>query len=190
MKEKPFVKNRARLEILSWIMSFPTIGEKNWGYNCGCDEPIIGDLVALQSAPPSKWYLSWLRDIRIKRHDLEYLLESIDDGSLCWWQNVGLTVYDRKRVKDFPSWQWEDKQFDLNKRWGLTCKRQGCYEVLPKNLHFNKDGSVLFDVRIRWLPEVFSNPVTFPNWKKVTIKHMVAYYQECVEKYNSIKDLT
>lgn len=148
---------------------------------------MIGDLVALQSAPPSKWYLSWLRDIRTAKSDLEYLLESIDDGSLGWWSNIGLTVYNRKIVNEFPKWKWEDRQFDLNKRWFKVCKRNNAFEVKPRFPVFNPDGSVMLNVYERWYASNYANPKVFPNWKKLTIKEMDSYYKESVEKFNTFK---
>ena len=41
---------RARLMILSELMSFPTINNKYWRSDFGDDKPQVGDLVSLTSA--------------------------------------------------------------------------------------------------------------------------------------------
>lgn len=45
----------------------------------------IGDLIALQSAPTSEWYLSWLVTMEPNDRWPRYLLKSIETGKLCWW---------------------------------------------------------------------------------------------------------
>jgi len=183
-------KNRARLLILSNLMSFPTINNKDWGYNCGCDKPQIGDLVALSSAPPSKWYLSWLREYDPNNGWPKYLLESIDDGELCWWENVSLTVYSREIVQGRPSWQWDDKQFEVNDRWHKVCRNKAAYIMLPCQPAFNADGSVTLDVRIRFGWDEYRNPRTFPDWKKLTMKQMADYYTVSKSEYEATKKST
>lgn len=179
-------KNRARLEMLSELMSFPTINNKDWGYNCGCDKPQIGDLVAMQSAPPSKWYLSWFREYDPNNGWPKYLLESVDDGELCWWGNVGLTVYNREQVANRPRWKWEDKQFEFSDRWHKVCRNNDAYIVLGCQPVFSDDGSsVLLDVRIRFQFSDYRNPRTFPDWRKVTMKQMDAYYKESKAEYEA-----
>ena len=180
-------KNRARLLILSELMSFPTINNKDWGYNCGCDTPQVGDLVSLTSAPPSKWYLSWLREYDPNNGWPKYLLESVDDGELCWWENVGLNVYSRERVANRTSWQWDDEQFAFNDRWNKVCRKNGAYIVLPCQPVFNTDGSVILNVRIRFQFSDYQNPRTFKNWKKATMKELDAYYKECEIEYKATK---
>ena len=179
-------KDNARISILSELMAFPTINQKDWlGSFDGKAQ--VGDLVSLCSAPASKWYLSWVREIKPAKHDTGYLLESIDDGELCWWSNVGLNVYDRERVKERPSWRWDDAQFAFSTRWRKVCKKYGAYIVLPCSPEFGDGNSVTLDVRIRHNFNDYSNPRTFPNWKKLTMKAMGEYYRECEKEYNKDK---
>lgn len=178
-------KNRARISILSELLSFPTINQKDWNKGASLDPEVkTGDLVSLCSAPSTQWYLSWFIESRIKNGFTEYLLESIEDGELCWWTNVGLNVYDRERVDDRPSWKWNDKQFAFNDRWMKVCKRNGAYIVLPVTPKFNEDDSVELNVRVRFGFSDYTNPVTFPNWKKLTMKMMDKYYTTCVKEFN------
>jgi hypothetical protein len=185
MREARFSKSRARLEILSELMSFPTINDKDWGYNCGCDTPQVGDLVAMQSAPPSKWYLSWLKELKADGGWQKYLLESIEDGELVWWENIGLTVYSREKVASRPHWKWDDSQFKFNSRWMKVCRDNDAYIVLPCQSVFNDDGSVTLDVRIRFRLDNYRNPCSFSNWRKLTIKQMDAYFKKSVAKYKA-----
>lgn len=179
-------KNRAKILILSEILSFPTISGKNWRSDLSCRTDLqIGDLVSLSSAPPTKWFLSWLREVDPNNGWPKYLLESIEDGELCWWENVGLNIYSRERVTDRPSWKWDDKQFEFNDRWHKVCRNNDAYIVLPCQPVFHDDGSVLLDVRIRFQISDYRNPKTFPNWKKVTMKLMDSYYNESVKEYEA-----
>lgn len=174
-------KNIARINILSWLLAYPAIDEEFWeGYGT---KPQAGDLVSLKSAPASKWYLSWVHEIDPNNGWPKYLLESIEDGSLCWWNNVGLNIYSRKEIRDKPHWKWNDAQYKFNSRWMRICKKNDAYIVLPCWAVFNPTGSVTLDVRIRFTLDGYRNPKTFPNWKKVTIKEMEAYYLECVTQY-------
>ena len=173
-------KNRARIMILSELLAFPTIHGKDW-YSDYDVKPQVGDLVSMHSAAPSKWYLSWVREINLNNGWPKYLLESIDDESLCWWENIGLTVYDRQRLKERHSWQWTDKQFQLSDRWRRVRKRRDEYIVVGVPPTFGENGAVTFDVRVRFSLGDYHNPRTFPNWKKVTIKMMDDYYVECLQ---------
>jgi hypothetical protein len=174
---------KSKIEILSSLLSFPTINQKNWESDFQ-SKPIEGDLVSMSSAPASKWYLSWVIEIKKESTNNEYLLKSIEDGSLCWWSNVGFNIYNREIVNERSTWKWSDQQFDFNTRWEKACKRNDAFIVLPASPKFNEDGSVILDVRIRLEMKDFSNPKTFPNWKKLTIKMMESYYLECVDLYH------
>jgi len=177
--------SRARVSILSELLAFPTINQKDWDTG-RLKRAQVGDLVSISSGPPTKWYLSWVKKIEEgeDRFSHKYLLESIDDGELCWWSNVGLNIYSRDRVKGCVIWQWDDKQFAFNDRWNKACKKNGAYIVLPVLPVFGKEWSVVLNVRIRHRISDFRNPKTFPDWRKLTIKQMGEFYKECYAKYN------
>ena len=171
-------KERAKLAILSELFSFPTIRDKDWT----TQEPEIGDLITISCLRPSKWYVSWVREIRQKPHsEREFLLESIEDGELCWWSNIQTDVYNRERSNN-PLWQWTDKQVAFNDRWFRSCKE--AYLVLPVAATFQAENAVTLDVRIRHSWSNYSNPHTFSNWKKLTMKTMRAYFAKCVKEYD------
>jgi len=138
-------KNKARIRILSDVLSFPTLGNL-WTGEWQSQKAIVGDLVALQSAPPSKYYLSWLREIDENDGWPRYLLESIEDGSLAWWSNVGLSFYDRERSKSV-FWHWDDEQYAFNARWMRIFRR--AYMLVACIPKF-EDKSVTLSIRIRW----------------------------------------
>lgn len=182
-------KTRARISILSELLAFPTINQKDWNTKfLGEKDVQEGDLISLSSAPESKWYLSWVCEIDRYEHASRYLLESIEDGKLCWWENVGISVYDRKRVSERPKWKWSDKQFAFQDRWQRVCNKNDAYIVLPKMAVFGEDNSVTLGVRIRFNWSDFTDLKTFSNWKKVTIKLMDAYYKDCEKKYKEHED--
>lgn len=167
--------------ILGELLSFPSIRGKDWRSKFAEEDNVkVGDLVALRSCSPTKWYLSWLRKYDPNNGWPKYLLESIDDGSLCWWENVGVDFYNRDRVKDNPQWQWNDDKFAFYDRWNKVCRKNDAHIVLPCMPVFADDGSVLLNVRIRYGLSDYQNPRTYQNWKKVTMKEMDIYYKECV----------
>lgn len=183
-------KNRARISILSELLSFPTINSKDWTSCYFETPPEVGDLVAMNCAPSTKYYLSWLREINEDEYGIvRYLLESIEDGELCWWTNIGLSYYDRVRVSERPSWKWDDDQFGFNDRWLKVCQKNDTYIVLPCQSKFDDNGGVVLDVRIRFGLDDYRNPVHFDNWKKITNKEMDKYYKNSLEKYEMYKKL-
>lgn len=183
-------KHRARIAILSEVLSFPTIRNKDWT-SCHLDTaPQVGDLVAMSSAPATKYYLSWLHEYDPNNGWPKYLLESIDDGELCWWENIGLSYYNRERIANMASWKWDDEQYAFDDRWKKVCyKKNDAYIVLPCQPSFMPDGSVWLDVRIRFGLDDYRNPVHFPNWKKVTMKMMDEYYKASSAEYHANKNL-
>jgi len=184
------MKSRARWAILNEILSFPTVTVKYWNADWSL-KPQVGDLVSMHSAPASKWYLSWLRDIDCTKLNSwggqNYLLESIEDESLGWWTNIGLKFYDRKEVSENPTWQWTDRQFQFNDRWFRVCEQYDTYMVRPSQVIFGENNTVTLSVQIRWHSHDYTNPKTFPNWKKVTKKYMEAYFETCLTEYSAIE---
>lgn len=181
-------KNRARISILSELLSFPTINQKDWD-SFSEEYARVGDLVSLSSAPESKWYLSWVVDIDGSKGYMRYLLESIEDESLCWWENVGLNIYNREKIKDRSIWKWTDDQFTFYDRWLKVARKNDAYMVMPRLPKFNEDGSVEMSVYRRHdFESKFSNNRVFEKWKKVTMKVMDEYYKDSVKIYNEWLD--
>lgn len=178
--------NRAKIEILNYITSFFLVrnyGDKNVGclHDCYFEpkrNPIIGDLVALSSAPNTEWYLSWYMENKSDIH----LLKSIETGKLCNWSNVSFFAMNRKEVDQFPKWRWTDKQYKFKDKWFRACyKKRDAYMVLPTLPEFKVDGSVKIGTRARFnLGE--PNEKTFNNWKKVLVKDMLEFYDHVVKK--------
>lgn len=180
-KDATKAKSRARIAILGEIMQFPSVNK--W-VGCWMDNtPQVGDLVAMNCVANTKYYLSWVREIDPNDGWVKYLLESIDDGDLCWWSNVGISYYDREILASRPQWKWSDEQFIFSDRWNRVCRKNDAYIVLPCQAVFTEDGGVTLDVRIRFGLHEYHNPVTFPNWKKVTMKMMDEYYKKSSEDY-------
>ena len=184
-------KYQAKINILSELLSFPTVRGKDWASVYGDNKAFVGDLVSLSSAPPSKWYLSWVRNYDPNNGWPKYLLESIEDGELCWWENVGINVYSRERVKENPQWQWNDKQYALSYRWYKVCRKNEVYPVKACQPKFNDDGSVELDVRIHIFHQSdFHNPQIFPDHKKLTVRAMTRYYLDSATKYKEVANDT
>lgn len=188
-------KLRARLLILSHIAQFSLqrrIGGQIYGglkdmafqdSGMGAQDAVPGDLVALQSAAPSKWYLGWLisRERPEGWHDEQYTIESIEDGELCNWSNVSLIYYDRSQVSGHPEWRWTDRQHQFNDRWKRVCyKDRDAYIYLPIQPAFHQDGSVTLGTRTRFGLDDTRPTRLFPDWRKVTKATMLAFYDEAV----------
>lgn len=184
------VKNRARLSILYHISQF-ALACKHGDSQCGASSdwhfnytttPIPGDLVALRSAALNKWHLSWLVERTWPEGNSceTYLLESIEDGELCNWSNVSLLAFNRQTRMDHLEWRWTDEQYAFNDRWRRACyKKRDAYIYLPTQAEF--DGtSVTIGVRVRF-GMTDARPIqTFPNWKRVTVKQMLEFYDGAV----------
>lgn len=179
--------NRARLEILSELTSFPTIRGKDWTEDM---KPEPGNLVSISCAQASKWYLSWVVETKLEENGFhQYLLKSIDDGELGWWSNVGIYVYSKKRVSERPDWKWDDKQYQFRDRWHRVCYTDNdAYIVLPGQTKFDGD-SVTLTLRERYggfgdsIP--FQYVETFDDYKKVTKAMMSKFYMDGVESRNN-----
>lgn len=182
---------RARLRILSDITSFALthsyppnpqrFGSLRAFFPGDYGRSLIpGDLVVLESAPASKWYLSWYVE-KDAAKDI-YVLESIEDGQLCNWTNVGLSYYDREVVARCPEWRWLDKQFEFNDRWRKAAHRTGeTTSFTPLNVAFDGE-DVSFSIRTRWnfgeKPE--PAPIFVPNWKKIKMKQLTEVFLKLV----------
>jgi hypothetical protein len=141
----------------------------------------------LQSAPTSKFYLGWLKEIRPSdnRFSTEYLLESIEDGDLCWWSNVGIFNLPLTLTDTFPNWKWTDKQWQFDDKWFNACyKRRHCYELRPRPAKFNEDGSVILMLRRVFSDEIIAEK-KFDNWRKVLVKDFLEFYDSA---YSIIKN--
>lgn len=187
------MKSIARQEILNYIITFCTKSNYGDGYSHlpdvehsfystssdGKRSIPIGSLVRLMAAPFSKYYLSWLREIQHNDggYSTRWLLESIEDGTLCWWENVQIWALPKEATDKFPSWQWTDKQFAFNKKWSNAChKKRDAYIILPCPPKFHDDGSVTLALRTRFGINDKRPEKKFDNWKKVLVKDMLKFY--------------
>jgi len=187
---KKFDRNRARTLIMSDILSFYIT--HNWepdkeygsnspslkgfvptGYGADSHHALPGDLVILESAPPSKWSIGWLRTIeRFPEGSYRYLIESLEDGELCWWSNVGLSFMPRRDLRE--RYYWTDRQFDFQKRWHRTANKHGKTAMRVLDCEFKGD-EVTLRMRVRWAngeEEMAGYRRTFPDYRKVTIAIM------------------
>ncbi len=178
--------DRARLNVLNEVLSFPTIRNKDWQED---SKPNPGSLVALSSGPATKWYLSWVVEVELREGGWHrYLLRSLEDGSLCWWENIGIYRYNPGRVRERPDWLWSDKQFAFKDRWYKVCyKQHDAYITLPGHIDFHDDGGVTLNLRERFGGmrdhDNFHHERTFESWRKTTMKMMSDFYIEgCAER--------
>lgn len=192
MKNKIETRNQARIEILNYIMQFCIVkcfgpnsfsfGQEETsfhGSHFDKKDPPIGSLCILQSAPTSIYYLGWLREIKPHQSSFctQFLIESIEDGSRCWWSNVGIWHLPLETTNKFADWQWTDKQFEFQKRWYTCFRRSYIYNFRSMKPAFNEDGSVTVRIRKMWGSEV-SAEKTFSNWKKVLSRDLKEFITE------------
>lgn len=133
-------RNISRIKILNHVIQFCTIkcfGDNSFSMGMKCNsfhgtyldkqEPPIGSLCILQSAPTTKYYLGWLKEIKPadSRFSVQYLLESIEDGDLCWWSNVGIFHMPLETTNKYPEWHWTDKQWEFKERCGIPVIKNG-----------------------------------------------------------------
>lgn len=183
-------KSRARLEIMHYIFEFSLarefLGGQIYAGSSDCrfafaDLCRPGDLVALQSAPTSKWYLSWVHSLDVQQYGNIYTLESVEDGELCNWSNVSVLVFNRTTTAAFPSWRWTNKQFEFRDRWRAVCfKDRDAYITLPTDPVFGDDYAVTLGTRTRHSFDDHRPSKTFPDWRKVTKRTMGQFYDEAV----------
>lgn len=180
--------NRARIEILGHmfqhVMRVGSDGEL-FNFRDDCFESYIlkeptkeniGMLCVPTSCSNTRWYLSWLLDIKEENGWKHFLLKSIDDGSVSWWHNIGLNFYPKEKMR--YNWTWNDNQFALNDRWMKVCYKQ-CHANIVKPLPLIFEGdSVTLKTRSKFnLAEKYNSSHTFDNWKKLRNKDMKQYFE-------------
>lgn len=192
-------KGEARQEILNYIITFCTKRNYGDGYShlpdmkhsfystiiAGKQSIPIDSLVMLTAAPFSKYYLSWLKEIEINEggYSTRWLLESIEDGSLCWWENVQIWALPKETTDKFPSWRWTDKQFAFADKWSNACfKKRDAYIRLPCPPKFTEDGGVILTIRTRFGINDDRPEKKFDDWKKILVKDMLQFYDESEKK--------
>lgn len=189
-RENKMTMTKARYSILNRILSCPMLGQFKWKEKYDT-EVQVGDLVSISSAPASEYYLSWVVEIESgdKTTLPRYVLKSIETGNLCGWANVGVNIYDREEVAQYPEWRWTDKQWAFKNRWNKVCYGwNDAYMVLPLPPVFHDDGSVDLGVRVRMSFNKYTSKKTFPNWKKCTMKMMDEYFEKCVIEEDNYKE--
>ena len=146
----------------------------------------IGDLVLLSSAPATKWQLGWLVEMRERQPGWpEYLIESVEDGELCWWSNVGISFMHRRSLH--PSWRWTDRQWAFHDRWFRVCyKEKDAYIVRPLMPEFGDGFEVTLGTRTSHGFDDIRPVRSFPDWRKVTKAKMGACYDDCVAERDRI----
>lgn len=186
---KPDTYDMAKKAILSRILAFPTINQKDWE-NDWQTKPIIGDLVTLKAAPDTDFCVSWVVEIEPTTESSyeRHLLRSVLTGELCWWTNVGFNIYKREEVNNWPAWKWTDRQYAFYGRWKKVCYRDNdAYMLLPTLPKFNEDNSVELGTRVRHGFSDYQGKITFQNWKKTTMKMMNEFYEKSYAEYDQYK---
>lgn len=194
---KKFDRHRARQLIMHDILSFYITRDWEPDKEYGGTSPALkgfvpseagghhaqpGDLVILESAGPSKWSIGWLRAIEEgNRYNRRYLIESLEDGELCWWSNVGISFMPRRDLRE--RYHWTDRQFALQKRWHrIVTKHSG---MRPLDCTF-KGNEVTLRMRVRWPSDEERQGLsrTFSDYRKVTLAMMKAAVESMEEEHS------
>lgn len=185
-------RHKARQAIMFYVLSFCTSrawpGTRNTaglhGFTPASREhPVqVGDLVLLESVRGwTKWNIGWLRAVSPNDGWPIYVIESLEDGELCNWSNVGVSFLPRDELACFPSWQWTDRQHAFAERWNRVCfKERDAYITLPVPPVFGEGFSVTLGTRTRFGLNDYRPVRSFPDWRKVTKAMMAQCYDECV----------
>lgn len=175
------MKTQAKIQILAHIFQFkinkvtdeglqyPNKEGFMGGIFSGGENVPIGTLVTLFCAPNTKYYLSWLKEIKMEGGEAKFLLESIEDGEVCWWSNVSLYYLPLEYVERFPDWKWTDKQFEFAKKWYRV---KSSYMVVPMQPVFLENGNVILKVRYKFNLKEDQPEKEFSNWKTLTKREM------------------
>ncbi len=147
------------------------------------EEPKPGDLVRIESAPVSKWTISWFVDWIDKSWNA-CLLKSVEDHQIGRWTNIGISVYNRDVIAGAPEFQWNDAQFKLWDWWRSPGKKGEVFLVIPELPAFEGD-SVRLQCRIRHGWGEPTTPRTFDNWRKLKKKDLYAFFRESVAEYEA-----
>jgi hypothetical protein len=177
-------KHRARQSIMFYVLAFCT--EKPYARrDCSWinGEHAVGDLVLLRCVRGwTKWNIGWLRGIVPHRSGWhKYVIESLEDGELCNWENVSFEYMRREIVADNPEWQWNDDQFSFWDRFRITC-REECWSPAPMQPKFN-GLSVELSMRERYEEKV-SEPELFKDYREITTEMIVEFINRTKEKLN------
>lgn len=194
--ENAVTKHRARQEIMHYVFEFcitrhwpnltPSYYPSLHGFTpAGYDstgQARVGDLVILKATRRwTKWQIGWLVEIDAREGWPRYLIESLEDESLGWWENVGLEFLPRDELATHPNWRWDDRQFAFADRWNRVCyKERGAYIVLPVPPIFGDGHSVTLGTRTRHSFDEIRPAKTFPDWRKLTKAAMADFYDQCV----------
>lgn len=196
-----FSKNRSRLEIMHYMLSFCTSrsygadgrlypGSEGFVFGADGKDVRVGDLVLLESIMPPYFPVGWLHEIDLTHgagHSARYLVESIDNGKMCWWSNVGIKYFPRDKVSS--CWRWVDRQWEFKERWFRVCyKIKGAYIDRPLFPEFGEGFSVSIGLRTSHGIDDIVARRTYPDWRKITIGMLAACFDECVAERNAERD--
>lgn len=192
-----FNKNRAKIEILNYIISVCTntftrdskLMVNNPKIEHGFISTLldrgnmpVGTLVKLTCVREStEYYLGWLREIK---DGGVYLIESIENGKLCNWSNVGIEYMPIESIQ--YHWKWNDHQFKIKDQWMRACyKSRDCHLLRPIYPEFSDSGnSFTLSLRKMFSDEIVSTKI-FKDYRKVLVRDMLEFYDDSYNHYIS-----
>lgn len=195
--KKGETRHKAREAIMFYVLAFCTTSVwpdrntpalRGFTPEHGENKAKVGDLVLLESIRGwTKWNIGWLRDIKPNNGWPTYVIESLEDGELCNWSNVGIAFMPRDELASHPSWRWSDRQHAFAKRWDRVCyKKRDAYIVLPLQPDFGEGYAVTLGTRTRFSLDDIRPTRTFPDWRKVTKAMMAQCYEECAAERDQV----
>jgi len=190
--------NQARIQILDFVLNnciSKCFGPASFSYQNadnafhgslgGSQNPPIGSLVTIGSAPVSKFYLGWLKEINQSdsRYDTKFLIESIEDHSLCRWENISIWHLPLETSNKYPSWKWNDKQHAFRNKWFDTLKKKrDPYLIRPLNPIFHENGSITLSFRKMWENDPIAS-ILVPNISKIRVSDILTFYDQTLKEY-------
>jgi hypothetical protein len=81
-----------------------------------------------------------------------------------------------------------DRQFKLKYLWNNACyKKRDAYMILPTGPRFTGGSEVAFGVRIRFNFDPWTMTKIFTDWKKVTQKQLLEFYDYASKHWEEFK---
>lgn len=190
-------RHQARQAIMHYVLSFCTTrawpdrktpGLHGFTPEHGGHRALVGDLVLLESVGGwTKWNIGWLREINPNDGYPIHVIESLEDGELCNWSNVGLAFLPREELASHPSWQWNDRQHAFRDRWNRICfASKDAYIVKPLPPVFGQGYTVTLGTRTAHGFDDIRPTRSFPDWRKVTKAMMAQCYAECAAERKAL----
>lgn len=152
-----------------------------------------GDLCLLNKlyANSPEFRLSWFEGM-VPDQDPDrpvFILRSAKTGKLGEWNNVGLRVFNRYELDQFPAWRWTNEQHEFADLWKKVCSNQSDYTLRANIPEFTDGADVVLGLYNKYAFTRTSFKQCLKNWREATEDDLVSVYASIRALYkNSNQD--